>query len=375
LQAAAPAGAGIGLWLSPFGGYGERSTARLAWGEAQGYEIDPGVDALGGPKPWGPRLCPAAIRYGAHLATSLEAWTAAGVRYWKLDGVQFDCQATDHGHAVGPGAATDQMDRFAAVVASARAADPDVAVAFTIGSNPSPWWLRHVDYVWRGGVDDTAADLPGPRPERFATYIDACLDEYRDTALPVSALVTFSLIENDVVSYRDTGQTAVDWERHCWWMVGRGTLHHDLYVGASSLSAGEWEAVARALRWARAHERVLARSRMIGGHPMAGTVYGFVARRDGDAVVALRNPATRPRSHTLTLADAVGFEAGEGPVATATVWTDADDDAVPATLDADQPRRLRLPPYGVVLLTAYQRALASPAPGAGGTGGPGAGTG
>ncbi len=375
LQAAAPPGTGIGLWLSPFGGYGERSTARIAWGEAHGYEIDPGIDALGAAKPLGPRLCPAATRYGAHLAASLGAWTAAGVRYWKLDGVQFDCQAADHGHAVGPGSVTDQMDRFAALADAARAADPGVAVAFTSGSNPSPWWLRHVDFLWRGGVDDTAADLPGPRPERFATYIDACLDEYRDAALPVSALVTFSLIENQVVGYRDPGQTARDWERHCWWMVGRGSLHHDLYVGPGSLNSTEWDAVARALRWARAHQRVLARSAMFGGHPMGGKVYGFVARKGTDAVVALRNPAPRPQNHALDLGEVTGLDGSRGAVTTTTVWNDAEGQAIPATLDPDRPLKLRLPPYGVVLLTAHQPAAGGPGPAPGGMGGPASGSG
>ncbi|HEX2191561.1 MAG TPA: hypothetical protein VHH09_00045 [Acidimicrobiales bacterium] len=375
LEAAAPPGTGIGLWVSPFGGYGERSSARIAWGRDQGYEIDPGVDGSGAAKLLGPRLCPAGNRYGAHLAAALGSWTAAGVRYWKLDGVQFDCQADDHGHAVGPGGVTDQMDRFAAAIDAARAADPGVAVAFTSGSNPSPWWLRHADFLWRGGVDDTAANLPGPRLQRFATYIDACLDEYRDTAVPVSALVTFSVVENGVVGYREPGQTPLDWHRHCWWMVGRGTLHHDLYVSPGSLSGSEWQAVARALRWARAHQAVLARSRMFGGHPMAGKVYGFVARRGADAVVALRNPAPRARSHALTLAETAGFEGAAGPVATTTVWSDAGGDAVPATVDPDRPLRLRLPAYGVVLLTARQRGPTGPAPASGGTAGPAAGTG
>ncbi|HEX2193324.1 MAG TPA: hypothetical protein VHH09_09030, partial [Acidimicrobiales bacterium] len=233
LQAAAGP-VGIGLWVSPFGGYGSRAATRVAWGRKLGFEIDPGIDDAGTPNGWGQRLCPAGRRYAAHLASALGGWTAAGVRYWKLDGVQFDCQGTDHGHATGPGGRTDQMDRFAALLD--RISDGGVATAFTSGSNPSPWWLRHADFLWRGGLDDTAVELAGPRLVRFDTYIDDCLNDYRDTALPMSALVTFSVVENGAVSYREPGQGLDDWERHCWWMVGRGTLHHDLYCAPDSLS-------------------------------------------------------------------------------------------------------------------------------------------
>jgi hypothetical protein len=64
----------------------------------------------------------------------------------------------------------------------------------------------------------------------------------------------------------------------------------------------------------------------------------------------------------LALAEATGFDGSKGPVVTTTVWSDADSDAIPATVDPDRPLELRLPPYGVVLLTARQRAPTSPGP-------------
>jgi hypothetical protein len=352
LQAAAGP-VGIGLWVSPFGGYYTRGATRVAWGTKLRFEVDPGVDAAGRPNGWGERLCPAGPTYGAHLASALRRWTAEGVRYWKLDGVQFDCQGGGHGHATGPGGRTDQMDRFAALldhIGAAAAAGPGVAIAFTSGSNPSPWWLRHADFLWRGGLDDTAVELAGPRLVRFDTYIDDCLNDYRETALPVSALVTFSVVENGAVSYREAGRSAQDWERHCWWMVGRGTLHHDLYCAPDSLSGPEWAAVARALRWARERQPVLARSRMVGGHPLAGEVYGFVSRRGHQSVVALRNPAGAAQTFRLTLAELAGPEAGGSPVAIHTPWSDAGP--LPDLLDPQKALTVRLPPYGVVVLAA-----------------------
>jgi hypothetical protein len=278
----------------------------VAWGGEHGYEVHGGS--------W-PRLCPAGDAYRAHLADCLTAFTRAGVGYWKLDGVQFDCHETGHGHPVGAAGRTDQMDRFAALLDRARAVDPEVVLAFTSGSNPSPWWLRHADFLWRGGLDDDAPDeYEGGRHEAFATYIDSCLDAFRLTGVPVSAVVTFSLIENGVRAYRNDGEGLDAWERHCWLLAGRGTLHHDLYVAPDALSAAEWQVLARVLAWARHHERVLARSRMVGGRPQAGEAYGFVSTGADRLIACLRNPSARPQALSVPVEGEVAdVEAVHGP--------------------------------------------------------------
>ena len=280
-------GGRIGLWLSPFGGYGERHQARVEWARTVGFEVDRSRNLL----------CAAGATYRRHLAETLTRWTDAGVGYWKLDGVSFDCAEEDHGHPVGPGARTAQVDSFRGLVDGIRAVRHDAVVIFTIGSHPSPWWLETVDFLWRGGLDDTAADHPGSRLDRFDTYIDTCLQAYRPAALPVSALVSFSIVESATASYRGEDSGPDGWARHCWLAAGRGTLHHDLYVSPESLSDEEWAVLAEALDWARAHERVLARSRMVLGDPGAGEVYGFAAHRGDGAAACLRNPS--PQSRTV----------------------------------------------------------------------------
>jgi hypothetical protein len=341
-QAASASGVGgIGLWVSPWGGYFDRHDARVAWGRAHGFE----VDERGGQ--W-PCLCPAGDTYRRHLAASLARHTAAGVGYWKLDGVQFDCQDRKHGHAVGAAGRTDQIDRFAALLDGVRSVRPDVFLAFTTGSTPSPWWLRHADVVWRGGLDDDAPNMYEGGPlDRFTTYIDTCLDAFRPTALPVSAVVTFSVVENEARAYRGDGAPEA-WERHCWFLAGRGSLHHDLYVAPGSLSVGEWETLAAALAWARGHQRVLARSRMVGGRPQAGEPYGFAAMDGGDAIVCLRNPSGRTRAVSLGPNDLAGGEL----VDVEAVWTErrAPRPSVPTELE----------PFEVVLLSGRWRPGSQP---------------
>jgi len=329
---------GLGLWVSPWGGYFDRHDLRVAWGGDHGYETEPGS--------WD-RLCPAGDAYGHHLAESMARHTAAGVRYWKIDGVQFDCARPDHGH----GGRTDQMDRFAALLHRVRAVDPSTVLTFTSGSNPSPWWLRHADFVWRGGLDDDAPDFyDGGRHERFATYIDGCLDALRPTTVPVSSIVTFSVVENGARAYRDEGEGIDAWARHCWLLAGRGTHHHDLYVAPDSLSEGEWAALAEALRWARANEAVLARTRMVGGRPQAGQPYGFLSERYGEAVLCLRNPRAVPQPMALAFADglaAVEVVAGRAG-------------AVPDSVDAGT--EVELEPFEVVLVSGRRRRRSRPGP-------------
>lgn len=295
-------GCGIGLWLSPMGGYGERRRARLEWAGAAGMEVDPRAGLL----------CAAGTRYRAHLADALTRWTEAGVGYWKLDGLSFTCQEPGHGHPVGPGARTAQVDSFLGLVQGIRAVRPDVVVAFTIGSHPSPWWLSTVDFVWRGGLDDTEAADAGSRLDRFDTYIDTCLAAYRPAALPVSALVTFSIVESSAAGYREDGgpDGAARWARHCWLAAGRGSLHHDLYVAPDSLSEDEWAVLAEALAWARGHRHVLARSRMVLGDPARGEIYGFAALRGDTATACVRNPAAARQTVDVDWAPLVGHPAG-----------------------------------------------------------------
>ena len=342
---------GIGLWVSPFGGYFDRHDARVAWGAEQGYEIQEGS--------W-PCLCPAGDRYRRDLVDALRGWTAAGVRYWKLDGVQFDCEDGGHGHAVGRGGRTAQMDRFGGLLDAVRSVDPAVVLTFTTGSTPSPWWLRHADFLWRGGLDDDApAEHEGGRLERFATYIDSCLDALRHTAMPVSAIVTFSVVANEVRSYRDEGADPLAWERHCWFLVGRGTHHHDLYVAPDSLSDQEWEALAAALRWARAHQGVLARSRMIGGRPAAGEPYGFASVGQGRVVLCLRNPVGRTQELSLSALDLAG--PGTTACGLAPVWGRAT--AVSATIGPGETASVELEPFEVVLVSGRVRSSSSDAGG------------
>ena len=314
----------MGLWIGPSGGNGARGDARVAWAGERSGEID--GDG---------RLCVAGDLYQEALRQTLTRWTAAGIRYWQLDGVRFTCPRSDHGHPPGESGPTVQIDRFLRLLTDSRAADPAVVLAFIAGSNPSPWWLPAVDFLSIGSFDG-----PEAGSEAFATAVDARLHLYRNCSIPVSAFLT---------PHRPPADLDRDgWERHCWLAVGRGAHHHQLDVDPAARSDVEWQAWARAQAWGRRYRRVLGRSRMVLGDPSGAEVYGFASRYQGEAVLCLRNPAAQAQTVRVVPAEVLGFEA-DAPLRLALVHGPAHP---PARVLAGRPLEIELDPFEVLLLTA-----------------------
>ena len=284
LAAGRTANIGISLWWGPIGGYTYRP-ARVEFGRKMGYEI-----YGNGGSEWGDKLCTAGRRYHEHVLESFSKWVGEGVDYLKVDGFWPECPEKDHGHPVGPAGAIAQMDSLASLFDAWRKVRPTLLIGYTSGSNPSPFWLQHADYLWRGGRDDDFAGV-GPAIDRQNTYLDCILQLHRRTDMPASGFVTFDLVES-----RLSGSDEEAFRRGCWWMAARATLHHDWYVQPNDLTPAEWKVLAEPCKWAKRHERLFRFSRMFGGDPSKGEVYGFSAYDGGKAVLAIRNPTDEPRS-------------------------------------------------------------------------------
>ncbi len=274
---------GVSLWFGPIGGYRDRPK-RIEFARKMGFELN------------GDRLCLAGTHYRAHVIDSFSGWAAQGMDYIKVDGFWPDCQIPGHGHPVGQGGAIAQMDSLMEVFAAWRRVRPNLVVGYTSGSNPSPFWLQHADFVWRGGSDDSHAGAGEPF-DRHNTFLDICLQAHRSTEMPVSAFVTFDIVQGRIAGNRDDV-----FERGVWWLAARTSLHHDWYIQASDLTQERWKVLARAAAWAKSHEKLFRWSRMIGGDPAQGEVYGYAAFDDGRGVLALRNPSSEPRTFQGSLA-------------------------------------------------------------------------
>ncbi len=133
-EAAKKIQAGIGVWLSPWGGYSEEKKQRIAYGRSHGYEIVRNGYALSGPK-----------YYDAFEKTCLEMVDRFGVNQFKFDG-------TGNADSVFPGSAFDSdFDAAIHLIERIRREKSGIFINLTTGTHPSPFWVFYADSIWRGG--------------------------------------------------------------------------------------------------------------------------------------------------------------------------------------------------------------------------------
>jgi hypothetical protein len=333
-DAAARYGAGIGVWLSPWGGYGTPRQERLAAGRAQGFEENEGGFALSGPK-----------YFARFRETCLRMIHRYGVNQFKFDGTG------NVRHAI-PGSAFDSdFDAMIALIEGLRAEQPDLFVNLTTGTYPSPFFLRYADAIWRGGDDHAFAGV-GSKRQQWITYRDA--DTYagvvqKGPLFPLNALMLHGLIYARDAQGLD-GDPGDDFGAEIHAYFGTGTALQEMYLTPSLLTSANWDRLAEAARWARAHAPVLEDTHWIGGDPARLEPYGHAAWAGGQAVLCLRNPKDAPQQ--LEVDPATAFELPDGAAsryALRSPWA-VDLDRPAVELQAGQPHVFTLQPFEVLTL-------------------------
>jgi hypothetical protein len=327
-EAAERLGAGVGVWLSPWGGYDAPRRERLAAAKAAGYEVDDQGLALSGPR-----------YYALFHATALGLVRDYGINQFKLDGTGSPDKTT-------PGSEFDSD--FAAAIAligDLRAAKPGLFINLTTGTWPSPFWLRSADSIWRGGEDHSFAGT-GSNRQRWITARDS--DTYGGVVrmgplFPLNSLMLHGIIYARHAHGLD-GDPHDDFADEVHTYFASGTGLQELYISPDLLTERNWDTLARAARWARAHAAVLRDSHWVGGDPARGEMYGWAAWAPGAGVLTLRNPGGAPQSLVLRLRETL-----ELPRAETTLWraTPAFGKGGARVLRASEPVRFDLRPYEV----------------------------
>src|SRR5271165_117368 len=290
---AASYGTAPGVWLSPWGGYGNPKKQRVAAGESTGYEIVDKGFVLSGPK-----------YYAAFRDACVRFVRDYGVNQFKFDG-------TGNADRVVPGSSFDS-DFGAAIhlIGELRALKPDLYINLTTGTYPSPFWLRYADSIWRGGEDHDFLGV-GPKREQWITYRDA--DTYEHIVLsgplfPLNSLMLHGMIYAKHAKDLDTDPQA-GFKNEVHDFFGNGTQLQEMYVTPSLLSQADWDTLAEAAAWSRANADVLVDTHWIGGDPSLLEVYGWASWRPGKAVLVLRNPSDEPQTISIDLAQALELPA------------------------------------------------------------------
>jgi hypothetical protein len=338
-EAAAKYSAGIGVWLSPWGGYAEQKNERIAYGKSHGFEIQNDGYALSGPKYFDQfqRIC-------------LEMIDKYHVNQFKFDG-------TGNADRVFPGSAFDSdFDAAIHLIERLRKEEPKLFINLTTGTTASPFWLFYADSIWRGGEDHDFSGV-GDSRQRWITYRDA--QTYKNIVLkgplfPLNSLMLHGMIyakqAKDLAT--DPGNDFAD-EVHSYF--GSGTQLQEMYITPALLTKANWDTLAEAARWSRAHSETLKDTHWIGGDPDKLEVYGWAAWSPKAGIVTLRNPSTTVQHYSLNL-ERVFELRSQAAVAYKVHSTWGDSKAWKAdaaqTIQAGKPLDIALAPFEVLTLEA-----------------------
>ncbi|MBV9008640.1 MAG: enterotoxin [Verrucomicrobia bacterium] len=333
-EAAAKYGAGIGVWISPWGGYGKPHDQRVKFGKEQGYETNKTGFALSGPK-----------YYRRFHDAVMQMVREYNINQLKIDG-------TGNVNSAIPGSEFDS-DFSAAIqlMDDLRAEKPDIFINLTTGTYASPFWLRYADSVWRGGEDHDFAGV-GTKRQQWITYRDA--DTYAGIVkagplYPLNSVMLHGMIYAQKAKNLETDpQNDFADEVHSYF--GSGTGLQEMYITPLLLSTANWDTIAEAAEWSRANADVLVDSHWVGGNPKQLEVYGWAAWSPRNGILTLRNPSASPHEIALDLAQVFEVPAGAAKSFLAhSPWT-RDRNAAPIRLSTGKRHTFQLAPFQVLNL-------------------------
>ena len=334
--AAAKYGAAPGIWLSPWGGYGEPRKLRLKFGKERGFETNSGGFALSAPK-----------YYALFRETTLNFLKQFGINQFKIDG-------TGNADSAFPGAAFDSDFQAAiSLIHEWRTVKPDLYINLTTGTYPSPFWLQYADSIWRGGEDHSFMGV-GSWRQRWITYRDA--DTYAGIVMsgplfPLNSVMLHGLIYAQHANHLDSdpGHDFAD-EVHDYF--GTGTQLQEMYITPSLLTNNDWDTLAEAAKWSRANADTLVDTHWLGGDPAMLEVYGWASWSPRQGIVVLRNPSDQAQDFTFDMNRAFELppDAPKNYVARSPWKRDQQEPSVP--LSATTRHTFHLKPFQVLTLEA-----------------------
>jgi hypothetical protein len=326
----------LGIWLSPFGGYGEPKAQRLKFGREQGYEINDTGFSLAGPK-----------YYAAFKSACVGMIRDQSVNYFKFDGIATGMYANGGAQYILD---TEAMRRL---MLELRREDPSLFINLTTGSWPSPFWLRFADSLWRQG-EDMGFTGPGSKQQQWLTYRDQ--EVYRNIVgkgplYPLNSLMSQGVAYSRHGTAGEPTFNSAGFKDDVHAFFGSGTGLQELYLQPDKLTQEDWRVLAEAAKWSRANADVLLDTHWIGGDPSQRQAYGYASWSPRKGILSLRNPSDQPQDFTLLLHQALEVPSRSVKrYALRSVW--GTKDRFPKSVDAFQPYTIRLQPFEILVLEA-----------------------
>ncbi len=300
-------GTGLGIWYGPTGGYSFRMR-RVNWMGDHGYETV-GVNRDN------KMLCLAGKNYSELFRKRVTDMVSLdGVSYFKWDGIQFSCSEEDHGHPVGIYSRRAIMESVIDKCNAVRKLNPGVFLNITSGTWLSPWWMKYANIIWMQGEDYGYADIPSiNRRDAAMTYKDLVLYEdlrKKDLWFPVSGLMTHGIIKGNLEKLGGEDDPLDKFTNDVVFYLARGVSMYELYISPDLLNDREWDAIGKAIAWAKDRFDILSSTYMVGGSVPDGETYGYVHFRGNRGIIAARNPVIGASTISITLSSDLGLDPG-----------------------------------------------------------------
>jgi hypothetical protein len=326
-------GAGIAVWISPFGGYNVAKTQRLKFGSQFGFETNSSGFSLSGPK-----------YFERFHDICLEMVQKYGVNLFKFDGLAAGGKAAANG-------LTRDGDAMLRLIADLRAAKPDIYISQTVGTWPSPFWLLYVDSTWRAGADHSFSGK-GSQRQQWITYRDTQTYKNvieRGPLYPLNSIMLHGIIYATNADGLTTASDA-DFADEVREFFGTGTQLQEMYVTPSLLNSQNWDDLAEAAKWSRANSDVLVDTHWVGGNPEKNEIYGWASWNARRGILVLRNPNDQPASFTADFKKLFELPKGApGKFTLRSPWKQ-DKSRPEITVTADQSHVFPLKPFEVLVL-------------------------
>lgn len=282
-------GAHLGLWLSPWGGYGESQGQRLKYGRMQHppFETNSNGFSLSGP-----------VYFKRFKEVTINFILKDGVSIFKFDGVGAGNGASGAGLAY-----QKDIEALLSLTKDLRAVKPALYLSLTVGTWPSPYWLYYGDAVWRAG-SDFGYKGKGDKRQQWITYRDA--ESFKNVVkraplFPLNSVMLHGINISKVGYPAALEMNLKDISDGIWSFFASGTSLQELYINPHLLTPAMWDCLAAAAKWADKNAKVLQDVHWIGGDPAQEAIYGYAAWAPEKGVFSLRNPSSKPQAITINL--------------------------------------------------------------------------
>ncbi len=328
----------VGVWLSPWGGYGQAKAERMKYGRTQGFETNQRGFSLAGPKYY--------ARFRQVCAEMIQRYD---VNYFKFDGV-----GVGNNRGGADAQALADIEGLLRLCEDLRRLRPDVYLSITTGTWPSPYWLFWGDSTWRNGAD-CGFHGAGSMRQRWITYRDTYTYRMvvrRGPLYPLNSLMVQGICYARLGTATKMGSELKDLVDEIRMLFASGTQLQELYVTPQMMSGPMWDALAEAAAWSRENADVLVDVHWLGGDPGNAEPYGYASWSPRKGILALRNPGEKPAEITVELK--TGFELPDGASQRYTLqspWRQSGQHPK-LTLQAGTPHRFKLSPFEALVLEA-----------------------